>query len=78
MAKQFGLEQRLGDGRAVKGYKGLGGTGAEVVQAAGHPLLATAGFTADQHVHRQAGQVQHLPAQLLQALGHAQQRAFQA
>ncbi|MNP37224.1 hypothetical protein D3C76_1306590 [compost metagenome] len=78
MAEQLGLEQRLGDGCTVEGDERLAGARAKIVQAAGHALLATAGFAADQHIDRKAGQVQHLPTQLLQALGHAQQRAFQA
>ena len=48
------------------------------VEAAGYTFFAAACLTADQHIDRQAGQVQHLPPQQLQALGHAQQRAFQA
>ncbi|MCY1435933.1 hypothetical protein D9M71_520440 [compost metagenome] len=78
MAKQLGLEQRFGDGRAVEGDEGLAGARAKIVQAAGHALLAATGFATNQHIDRQAGQVQHLSTQLLQALGHAQQRAFQA
>ncbi|MNP02129.1 hypothetical protein D3C76_939720 [compost metagenome] len=78
MAEQLGLEQRLGNRRAVERDERFVGTRAEVVQAAGDALLAAAGFAADQDIDRQAGQVQHLSAQLLQALGHAQQGGFEA
>lgn len=43
------------------------------MQAAGDQLLAAAGLTAHQHVHRQGGQFQYLAAQGLQGGGGAQQ-----
>ncbi|MNV47129.1 hypothetical protein D3C71_1389860 [compost metagenome] len=47
------------------------------MQATGDQLLAAAGFAADQHVDRQRCQIQHLPAQRLQASGYAQQRRIE-
>ncbi|MNE19286.1 hypothetical protein D3C80_1123590 [compost metagenome] len=78
MAEQLGLEQLLGDRRAVESDKGLAGARAKLMQAARDLLLAAAGFAANQHVDRQAGEVQDLLAQLLHALGHAQQIRLQA
>lgn len=77
VAEQLGFEQCFRYGGTVEGDERLAGARAEIVQATGHTLLAATGFAAYQHVDRQAGQVQHLPAQLLQALGHAEQRAFE-
>jgi hypothetical protein len=63
VAEQLGFEQLLGDRRAVERHEGFRAR-AEIVQAAGDQLLAAAGFATDQHVDRQARQVQHLPAQV--------------
>ncbi|MNZ79670.1 hypothetical protein D3C78_982800 [compost metagenome] len=78
MAEQLGFEQGFGNRRAVERNEGFVGARAEVVQAARDLFLAAAGLAADQHVDRQAGEVQHLSAQLLHALRHAQQVQFQA
>ena len=48
-AKQFGLHQMLGDGRAVDGHKGFLGTPTQAVQVLGEHLLAHAAFTQKQH-----------------------------
>jgi hypothetical protein len=78
VTEQLGFEQLLGDRRAVQRDEGLVGARAEIVQAAGDQFLAAAGFATDQHVDRQRRQIQHLPAQGLQATGHAEQRRIEA
>jgi hypothetical protein len=49
VAEQLGLQQRLGEGRAVDGDEGLGPPGAALVQRARHQLLAGAALAGDQH-----------------------------
>ncbi|MNQ86160.1 hypothetical protein D3C85_1013460 [compost metagenome] len=77
VAEQLGLEQLLGDGRAVECDKGLVGPRPEVVQATRDQFLAATGFAANQHVDRQCCQVQNLPTQGLQTPRHAEQRGIQ-
>ncbi|MNG14994.1 hypothetical protein D3C84_987910 [compost metagenome] len=48
-AKQFGLDQVVGDGRAVEGDERTIASATQLVQLAGEHLLADAGFAADQH-----------------------------
>ncbi len=77
VAEQLGFKQLLGDGRAVERDKRLFCPWAKIMQATGDQFLAAAGFATDQHIDRQAGQVQHLPAQGLQTARHAEQARFQ-
>ena len=73
MAEQFGFKQLLGDCRAVEGHKGLVGTWAKIMQAAGDQLLAAAGLAANQHIDGQRRQFQDLTAQGLQAARYPKQ-----
>ena len=49
VAEELALDQRLGNGRAVDGDKGLAAAGAEVVQGAGDEFLAGAALAGDEH-----------------------------
>ena len=73
MAEQLAFEQVLGNRRAVQRDEGLAGAGAEIVQAARHPLLAAASVATQEDVHRGAGQLEDLPAQVFHRLRYAKQ-----
>src|SRR5690606_30395668 len=76
MAEQLAFEDGLGNRRTVERGKGLARPRAEIVQAARHALLATAGLTTDQHVDRGAGQFEDLPPQVFHRPRNADQLAF--
>ena len=78
VAEQLALEQVFRNRRAVQRDEGFAGPGAEVVQAAGDPLLAAAGVAADEDIDRGGGQFEDLPAQGFHRLGHAEQLRLDA
>ena len=64
MAKQLGLEQAFGNGRAINGHQGLQRPPARLVNRPRDQLLSRAALAADQHRRIRPGHLRHVPQHL--------------